>query len=182
MSSRRVPSHYAARSVQTPGMLRHGGPSELTREHLVLESRTLPVHLEDKIADQAEEIERLSAENRRLAGIHVSLREELVATQHEMPRVNARISSMRAESDIQIRVLLDKIAKREADIRAGESIKKDLQKLHLEAQSLVRVRQELIAKIQQTSQELQKVRIDAKSLPDLHAELDGLRQEHQKLR
>ncbi|KAI9192656.1 hypothetical protein LWI28_026147 [Acer negundo] len=183
MSARRKdPPLYAGRTVQAPGMLRHGPPLGHPAGYRLLESHPHPELLEDKIAVQAAEIERLAGENHRLAGTHVSLREELVASQQEIPRLKARIRSMHVESDIQIKVLLDKIAKMEADIRAGESVKKDLQQAHIEAQSLVKSRQGLIAKIQQASQELQKVRLDVKSLPDSRAELDSLKQEYQRLR
>ncbi|KAK0571346.1 hypothetical protein LWI29_014545 [Acer saccharum] len=183
MSARRKdPPLYAGRTVQAPGMLRHGPLPGHHAGHRLLESHPHPELLEDKIAVQAAEIERLAGENHRLAGTHVSLREELVASQQEIPRLKAHIRSMHVESDIQIRVLLDKIAKMEADIRAGESVKKDLQQAHIEAQSLVKSRQELVAKIQQASQELQKVRLDVKSLPHSRAELESLKQEYQRLR
>ncbi|KAJ0091525.1 hypothetical protein Patl1_14435 [Pistacia atlantica] len=164
--------------TQTPGMLRHG-PFPGRRS---LEPLPPPGLLEDKIAVQAAEIEQLAGDNHRLAASHVSLRQELAAAQQEIPRLKAHIRSIHAESDIQIRVLLSKIAKMEDNIRAGESVKKDLQQAHIEAQNLVRARQELTVKLQEVSQELQRARLDVKSLPDLHAELDSLRQEHQRLR
>ncbi|KAH7569285.1 hypothetical protein JRO89_XS06G0137200 [Xanthoceras sorbifolium] len=183
MSSRRKISPLSAgHTVQAPGMLRHGPPPGLPAGHRLLEPRPHPGLLEDKIAVQAAEIERLAGENHRLAATHGSLREELVASQQEIPRLRAHIRSMHVESDIQIRVLLDKIAKMEANIRAGERIKKDLQQAHVEAQSLVKARQELIVKIQQASQELHKVRLEVKSLPALHTELESLKQEYQRLR
>ncbi|KAK2646496.1 hypothetical protein Ddye_021691 [Dipteronia dyeriana] len=182
MSARRKdPPLYVGRTVQAPGMLRHGPPPGHPAGHRLLESRPHPELLEDRIAVQASEIERLAGENHKLAGTHVSLREELVASQQEIPILKEHIRSMHVESDIQIRVLLDKIAKMEADIRAGESVKKDLHQAHIEAQSLVKSRQELIVQIQQASQELQKVRLDVKSLPDSRAELDSLKLEYQRL-
>lgn len=177
MSARGNPPAFERRPVQAPGMMRHGpfpgsGQRPLPPSEL----------LENKIAVQAAEIEQLAGDNHRLANTHVTLRRELVGAQQEVQRFKAHIGSIQTESDIQIRVLLDKIAKMEADIRAGESVKKDLQKALMEAQSLVAARQELTAQIQKASQELQKARIDVKNLPDMHAELDSLRQEHQRLR
>eukprot|EP00262_Sarcandra_glabra_P005590 TRINITY_DN17312_c0_g1_i1.p1 TRINITY_DN17312_c0_g1~~TRINITY_DN17312_c0_g1_i1.p1 ORF type:complete len:319 (+),score=90.89 TRINITY_DN17312_c0_g1_i1:51-959(+) len=173
----------AARGHITPGMMRHGPfPGLVPMGHHPLEQLPPPELLENKIAAQAAEMERFVRENQRLAGTHVALRQELVATQQELQRLQAHIGSIQTESDIQIRGLLEKIAKIEADLRAGESLKKELQQAHAEAQSLVAARQDLTAEIQQSTQELQKVHAEIKKLPEMHSELDGLRQEHQKLR
>jgi hypothetical protein len=70
----------------------------------------------------------------------------------------------------------------EADIKAGEGVKNDLQKADMEARSLIISRQEVTAQVQKATQELQKARIDIKTIPDLHAELDSSSLEHQRLR
>ncbi|TQE10178.1 hypothetical protein C1H46_004234 [Malus baccata] len=85
-------------------------------------------------------------------------------------------------SDIQTLVLLENIAKWEADLQAGEGVKKELQNAHMEAQSLFITRQELAIQIQQTKEELQKAQLDVQKLPYLNVELDTLTQEHQRLR
>uniref|UniRef100_A0A5B7C244 Protein FLX-like 4 n=1 Tax=Davidia involucrata TaxID=16924 RepID=A0A5B7C244_DAVIN len=173
-----IPSAYEGRSAQAPGMMRHGPfPG-----HRPMEPLPPPELLENKVAVQRAEIERLAGDNHRLAATHVTLRQDLVAAQQEIQRLRAHIRSIQTESDIQIRVLLDKIAKMEVDMRAGESVKKDLQLAHMEAQSLVKTRQELTAQIQQATEELDKAHADVKKLPEMHAELDNLRQEHQRLR
>ncbi|XP_059637572.1 protein FLX-like 4 [Cornus florida] len=180
MGSRgQIPLSYEGRSVQAPGMMRHG---PFPTGHRPMEPLPPPELLENKMAVQLEEIERLVEDNRRLAATHVALRQDLVAAQQEIQRLRAHIRSIQTESDIQIRMLLDKIAKMEVDIRAGESVKKDLQQAHMEAQSLVTARQELTAKIQRATEELDKAHADIKKLPEMHAELDSLRQEHQRLR
>ncbi|KAF8389297.1 hypothetical protein HHK36_025990 [Tetracentron sinense] len=138
--------------------------------------------LENKMAVQAAEIERYARENQRLAAAHVALRQELVAAQRERQRLEAHIGSIQTENDIQIRVLLERIAKMDANIRAGESVKKDLQQAHMEAQSLLTARQELTSQIQQTTQELQKAHAEVKRVPEIHVELDNQRQEHRRLR
>ncbi|KAH9806173.1 transglutaminase15 [Citrus sinensis] len=179
MSGRRIQPHYEGRVVPAPGMLRHGPFPGSPAGHRLLEP--LPL-LEDKIAVQAAEIERLARDNHRLAASHITMREDLAAAQQEIPRIKAHIRNIHTESDSHIRVLLDKIAKMEADCKAGERLKKDLQQAHIEAQSLARARQELTSKIQQASEALHKARLEVKNLPDLHAELDSLRQEHRRLR
>lgn len=127
-------------------------------------------------------MDRLTVENRRLATTHVALRQELVASQHELQRIHAHVESIHNESDVQIRGLLEKISKAETDIYASEEVRKELQKAHLEAQSLLAERQELTTEIQHMTEGLQKAKADIQNLPELCAELDGLRQEHQRLR
>jgi len=161
--------------------MRHG-PFPGAGPHRPLEPLPLPELLENKVASQAAEIERLLRENQRLAGTHAAMRQEIGANQQEMQRIKSHIGSIRTESDIQIRGLLEKIRKMEDDIHAGEMVKKELQQAHKEAQTLIIRRQELTGEIQLLTEELQKASGNNKRLPELIAELDGLRQEHQKLR
>ncbi|PQQ13685.1 protein FLX-like 4 isoform X1 [Prunus yedoensis var. nudiflora] len=185
MSGRRkFPSSFERRPIQSPGMMRHGplpgfGPPP---GHRSFEALPRPELLENKIAYQAAEIKQLTGDNHRLAATHVDLRQDLLAAEEEVQRLKAHMRSIQTESDIQMRALLDKIAKREADIEAGEGVKKELQKAHMEAQTLVAERQELTIQIRQATEELQKARLDVEKLPGLHAELDSLRREHHRLR
>lgn len=159
-----------------PGALRPAGPQRPLEP--------LPPHelLERKMAAQAAEIETLLRENQKLAATHAGMREEIVANQQEMQRIKSHVGSVRAESDIQVRGLLEKIRKMEDDIHAGEMVKKELQQAHKEAQSLFARRQELTGELQILTEELQKASANDKSLPELLTDLDVLRQEHQKLR
>lgn len=113
---------------------------------------------------------------------HVALRQELGLTQQEMKRVQAHIENMHSESDMKARGMVEKIGKMEAKIQTGEMMKKELHQVHLEAQSLIAARQNLTAEIQFASEELQRANADVKKLPEMHGELDALKQEHQKLR
>ncbi|ONK70505.1 uncharacterized protein A4U43_C05F34400 [Asparagus officinalis] len=176
---------YEGRDLHAPGMMRHGPfPGELrpADPRRPLEPLPPPELLENKIASQAAEIERLLRENQRLATTHVAMRDEIGANQQEIHRIKSHIGSIRTESDIQVRGLMEKIRKAEEDIRAGEIVKKELQEAHKEAQSLMTKRQELASEIQVLTEELQKISGGDKKMPELLAQLDGLRQEHQKLR
>ncbi|RRT56740.1 hypothetical protein B296_00044011 [Ensete ventricosum] len=149
-------SSYGRRPIEGPGMMRHGplsGPDPAG--HRPREALLPPEHLEKKVAIQEAEMERVARENQRFAESNVAMRQELVATQKEMQRVQAHLGSIHTESDIQIRGLLEKIRKLEADIHAGDVVKKELQQAHLEAQNLITVRQELSAEIQLVTEELQ---------------------------
>ncbi|MQM05031.1 hypothetical protein Taro_037829 [Colocasia esculenta] len=170
-------------SIQAPGIMRHGPfPNLGPAGHHPLEPLPHPELLENKVVVQGAELGKLARENQKLAASHVTLRQELVIAQQEMQRLHEHVSNERMASDVQIRTLLEKIAKMEADLKAGESVRKELQQAHLEAQRLVTVRQDLTSQIQQMTEELQKSFTDIKKIPELHAELDSLRQEHQKLR
>ncbi|XP_068652453.1 protein FLX-like 4 [Aristolochia californica] len=175
---------FEGHSIQSPGMMRHipyPGAVPAPNHHSLDPLPPVDI-LEKKMAIQATEMEQLATENQRLAATHVTLRRDLVSTQQEMQRVHIRMGGIHTESDIKIKGLLENIAKMEADLRAGESMKKDLQEAHLEAKALVKARQELNAEIEKVTQELKKARADLKNLPEMHAELDSLKQEHQRLR
>ncbi|KAI3982204.1 hypothetical protein MKX01_019110 [Papaver californicum] len=77
---------------------------------------------------------------------------------------------------------MDKIAKMEEDVRAGEIIKKELLQAHMEAKALIVTRHELNAQLRHATQELQETHSEVKTLPELHGELNSLFQEHQRLR
>ncbi|CAL0325614.1 unnamed protein product [Lupinus luteus] len=180
----RIQHELGGRNKQAPGMVRHDAYPDLSSAagHPFLGS--LPSHhlLENKFAAQEAEIEQLAGDNHRLASAHVELRETFVSAKQDVQKLKSHIRSIQTESDIQIRVLLDKIAKMEVDIRAGDSVKKDLQQAHIEAHSLAASRQDLSSQVQGAAQELKKARSEVKSVPDLQADLDGLVSEHQRLR
>ncbi|KAK8937002.1 hypothetical protein KSP39_PZI011973 [Platanthera zijinensis] len=184
MSSRgHLPSPLLRKPAQAPGMMRHGPfPGYPPSSHHPLEHVNPVEFLEKKIMLQEDEMDRLAVENRRLAATHTVLRQELVSAQHEIQRIHAHVGSIHKESEIKIRVLLDKIAKSEADIYASEEVRKELKKAHLEGQSLFTERQELTTKIQHMTEALKNAKADTKNLPEMHIELEGLKQEHKKLR
>lgn len=141
-----------------------------------------PQLLENKLAHQEAEIERISSDNHRLSITHRALRDALVDSAQDVQKIKSHIRSTQTESDIQIRVLLDKMAKMEVEIRGGDVVKKELQEAHMEAQSLAGSRQELRAQIQLARQELKMVVGDVERIPDLQAEFEGLMQEHIMIR
>lgn len=141
-----------------------------------------PEVMEQKLAAQHVEMQRLVTENQRLAATHGTLRQELAAAQHELQMLHAQIGALKSERDQQMRGMVDKIAKMEADLQSAEPLKLELQKARTEAQNLVAARQELVSKVQQLSQDLQRAHTDAQQLPALMSELDGLRQEYQHCR
>lgn len=177
-SRRQVPASYG-RSLQAPGMVLH--------EELAAGSRRIdpfpPPELRHNIfAARAAELEHLAGDHHRLAATYVALKQDLSAAQREVLKLDEHIRSTQTESDIQVRLLRDKIAKMEVDLRTIESTRKDVEEVHLEARSLVSANMELSGKIHHVMQELEKAHADVKKLPEMHAELDSLKKEHQELR
>ncbi|XP_042502465.1 protein FLX-like 2 [Macadamia integrifolia] len=141
-----------------------------------------PEIMEQKLAAQHVEMQRLAMENQRLAATHTALRQELAAAQQELQRLQAHIGGMKAEKEQQMRGLMDKIAKMEVDLQATEPVKLELQQARSEAQSLIASRQEQISKVQQLAQDLQRSHADGQQIPALMSELEGLKQEYQHCR
>ncbi|KAH1238570.1 Protein FLX-like 2 [Glycine max] len=141
-----------------------------------------PQVMEQKLASQHAEMQRLATENQRLAATHGVLRQELAAAQHELQMLHAHVSALKGEREQQIRVQLEKISKMEAEAKGAESVKMELQQARGEAQNLVVSRDELVSKAQHLTQELQRVHADAVQIPALISELECLRQEYQHCR
>ncbi|KAB1994807.1 hypothetical protein ES319_D13G122600v1 [Gossypium barbadense] len=96
-----------------------------------------PEIMEQKLASQHVEMQRLSTENQRTAAIHGTLRQELVAAQHELQILHAQIEAVTSEREQQMKSLTDKIAKMEVKLQAAEPVKVELQQAHFDAQNLV---------------------------------------------
>eukprot|EP00250_Pteridium_aquilinum_P022653 c25510_g1_i1 orf=190-1038(+) len=170
----RLPPHLlAARGPMAgPDGLRMG-PGMLAPPGLILE---------EKIATQHQEIQRLLTENQRLAATHVALRQELAATQQEVQRLQQVLRNVQAEKETQFRGLAEKSTRLEQELRALEPLKMDLQRAQADAQKLLMTRQELTGQVQQLTQDMQRARSETQQLPAMKAEIDGLRQEIQRAR
>ncbi|CAM6011492.1 unnamed protein product [Sphagnum balticum] len=183
-----VPHVLNARSVTQngPNNLRPLAYGHQVRPQLVGAPPVLsgppPGMLEQKISTQHSEIQRLLTENQRLAATHVALRQELAAAQQEVQRLQALIAGIQAEKDGQMRALLDKSGKLEADLRAAEPLKAELHQAQTDCQKLHVHSQELAQQVRTVSQELQRARVEAQQVPSMRAELDTLRQELQRAR
>eukprot|EP00249_Psilotum_nudum_P008184 c21101_g1_i1 orf=414-1277(-) len=138
--------------------------------------------VEQKLVAQHEEIQRLLSENQRLATTHVALRQELGAAQQELQRLQQLLGAVQAEKEQQLRGLVEKNSKLEADLHASESLKMELQKYQADAQKFALHRQELTTQIQQLSQDLLRVRSDAQQIPVMQSDIEALRQEIHRAR
>jgi chromosome segregation ATPase len=185
---RHVPARLEGHSIQSPGLLGHGpfpGPVPPHHQHHPADPTFPPPHLElleRKLSFQLNEMEKLGRENARLAESHVAMRQEIAASLKEIDAIQAHLAGVRSEIDIQIMGLFEKIKNFETEIRIGETLQVELHRAHVEAQALGTARQELGVEMQKLSEELERCGADNKKLLEMYKELDGLRQEHQKLR
>ncbi|KAJ7533343.1 hypothetical protein O6H91_13G044200 [Diphasiastrum complanatum] len=141
-----------------------------------------PALIEQKLAMQHAEIQRLLTENQRLAATHVALREELAAAQQELRRLEEVLAGVQAGKEAQVRGLVEKQNSMEADLRAAEALKAELHQARTDASKLNGIRQDLTTQTQTLSQELQRAHADLQQVPALRNENESLRQEIQRAR
>ena len=177
--------HLDGLSAQGAGLMRHGSfaAGSFSSRSPLDSSSTLEM-LENKLAMQTAEVEKLIRENQRLATSHEVLRQDIIDTEKEMQLIRTHLGEVQTETDLQIRDLLERIRLMEADIQIGDAVRKELHQVHMEVKRLVAERQTVNLEIENANKEIQKLSAsgDNKSLPELLAELDGLRKEHHNLR
>ncbi|XVF20520.1 hypothetical protein REPUB_Repub12eG0007600 [Reevesia pubescens] len=185
-SKGRIPPPHLRRPLPGPGMVHPDpfGPGILPHPGPFPHFDMLPHPeiMEQKLAAQHVEMQKLGTENQRLAATHGTLRQELAAAQHELQILHTQIGAITSEREQQMRDLTDKIAKMEAELQAAEPVKVELQQAHAEAQNLVLAREELMSKVHQLNQDLQRAHVDVQQVPAMMAELESLRQEYQHCR
>ena len=138
-----------------------------------------PAVYEEEIDFQRVEIRRLVADNRRLADNCAGLQRDLGLAKEEVHRLNILVSDVRADKDAQMRDLIDKNMKMEAELRAVEPLRGEVAQLRMDLQKLNALRQE---QVQGLTQELSRTQADAKQAHVLKGEIDGLRQELLRVR
>ena len=112
MATGKIRSGYEGRSIQAPSVMRHGPlAGSGYAAHGAWEPLPPAEVIENKVASQAAEIERLVGNNHRLAATHVALREDLIATRREAQKLKEHIKSIQSESDIQIRFYRKRLQK-----------------------------------------------------------------------
>ncbi|KAG9448694.1 hypothetical protein H6P81_008659 [Aristolochia fimbriata] len=141
-----------------------------------------PEVLEQKLAAQHFEMQRLASENQRLAMTHSALRQELAGAQQELQRLQGHINAIKTDKEQQIKAAVEKISKMENDLQDAEHVNQELKQAQDEAQALVTSRKELMTKVQRLTEDLQKSHADSHQIPYLVTELESLRQELQHYR
>ncbi|PKA46795.1 hypothetical protein AXF42_Ash015689 [Apostasia shenzhenica] len=183
-SKGRIPP-YVRQPLPGPGMFQpepYGSGIHAPDGPLPFDLMPPPEIMEQKLVVQHMEMQTLVTENHKLAATHSALRHELAATQHELQRLQAYMAGGNVEHEQQMRAIMDKLAKMDADMKSSKSVKVEVQQARAEAQSLVAAREELISKVQQLTQELHKSHGDAQQIPSMISELETLRKEYQHCR
>ncbi|KAI3808608.1 hypothetical protein L1987_24563 [Smallanthus sonchifolius] len=141
-----------------------------------------PEFMEQKLAAQHVEMQKLAIQNQRFAGTHGTLRQDLAAIQHELQMLHNHVEAVKSEREQQIMGLLDKNGKMEADLKGAEPLKMELNKARADAQGLLAAREELVSRVQQLIGDHQRVHMDLQQVPALMSELESLRQEYHHCR
>ena len=89
----RLPPHMLPGRGPLPVGGMRGGPGVFLRDGLP----PMPPLIEEKLATQHAEIQRLLTENQRLAATHIALRQELAAAQQELQRFQQVIGGRPAD-------------------------------------------------------------------------------------
>lgn len=180
------PPHHLRRPLPGPGIGHHDSiPPEIHPQHGRFPPYDMLPHpeiMEQKLAAQHMEMQKLATENQRLAATHGTLRHDVAAIQHELQMLHNHIGGVKSEREHQIMGILDKIGKMEADLQGAEPLKLELHQARTEAQSLVSAREELVTRVQKLTEDHQRVHMDLQQVPALMSELDMLRQEYQHCR
>ncbi|KAH7414918.1 hypothetical protein KP509_14G017900 [Ceratopteris richardii] len=159
-----------------PLLVGHGG-----RPHVGPVEATVAL-LEQRVLAQHDEIQKLLSENQRLAAMHVTLRQELAVTQQDLARVQQAFTALQAEKEQQTRLYNEKLLKLEADARATEPLRVELENAKAGAHKLLALRTDLTAQVNQLTQDLQKARNDTHQISTMKVEMEALRDEIQRAR
>lgn len=180
------PPHHLRRPLPGPGIGHHDPiPPELHPQHGRFPPFDMLPHpeiMEQKLAAQHLEMQKLATENQRLAATHGTLRHDLAAIQHELQMLHNHIGGVKSDREQQIMILLEKIGKMEADLQGAEPLKLELHQARTDAQNLLASRDELVTRVQKLTEDHQRVHMDLQQVPQLMSELDMLRQEYQHCR
>ncbi|KAI3794032.1 hypothetical protein L1987_36657 [Smallanthus sonchifolius] len=176
------PPHHLRRPLPGPVIRHHDPiPPEMHPRHGGFPPYDMPPHpeiMEQKLAAQHVEMQKLATENQRFAATHGTLRQDLAAIQHELQMLHNHVGTIKSEREQQIMGLLDKIGKMEADLQGAVPLKMELQKARADAQSLLAAREELVSRVQQLTEDNQRAHMDLQQVPALMSELESLRQEY----
>ncbi|KAJ8751187.1 hypothetical protein K2173_016368 [Erythroxylum novogranatense] len=136
--------------------------------------------LEDRISIQHREIQTLLHDNQRLAATHVALEQELALAQQDLRQLSAVSVGVKAEKDAQVRELLEKSLKLEADGRVIDTMSAELVQVRADVKKLAMQRQELTADLQAVNTDLDKAKKEAEPIPAIMSEIESLRRENQR--
>jgi len=136
--------------------------------------------LEDRVDKRHREIQNLIADNQRLAGIHVALKQDLAATQEELRRLSATAAEVKAERDEEVREIYEKSLKVDAEVRAVAAMSAELNRVRADVQELAAAQKGLAAQLQTVESDLERARAEGKFVPAIKADIEAMLHEIQR--
>lgn len=151
-----------------PRPVMHHGPQQFSIH---------PAALEEELAMQYREMQRIIAENRLVIDDNTLLQRELTDAKDEIHRLGLVIPKLRAEKEAETRELIERGMKLEADLRAAEPLRAEVVQLRAEIQKLNALRQELSTQVQGLTQDVTRLQAENQQLVAMRIDSDGMRNE-----
>ncbi|XP_048319137.2 protein FLX-like 3 isoform X1 [Ziziphus jujuba] len=126
---------------------------------------------------QHREMQRVLAENRHVIDDNTLLQRELTAAKDEIHRLGQVIPKLRAEKEANIRVLIERGLKLEADLHASEPLRAEVIQLRTEIQKLNSLRLELFSQVQGLTKDINQLQAENQQLVGMRADVDGMHKE-----
>ncbi|KAG8387921.1 hypothetical protein BUALT_Bualt02G0071600 [Buddleja alternifolia] len=136
--------------------------------------------IEDRIAGQSREIKTLLLDNQRLASSHVALKQDVVDAEHDVRRLSAVATSIKAERDAQVRDVYERSLKLEAEARSMDGLSTELGRVRADIKELQTERKELVEKLKDIDDDVAKCHLELHQLPHIKAEIEALRRDIQR--
>ncbi|XP_072976713.1 protein FLC EXPRESSOR-like [Typha angustifolia] len=185
MSSRRAPHVLHLRDQHPPLLGRAPPPPPAVillppPAHRDAAAASVVAALEDRLAAQHRDVDVLLLDNQRLAATHVALKQEVVASQHELRRAAAAAAKLRAEKDAEIRRIFERSIKAEAEAKGVEEIRAELARVRSEVQRMRKDREDLAVRLEGIKGEVVRARADIGQVSAVRAEIEAMHREIQK--
>ncbi|KAM1082005.1 hypothetical protein ACFXTH_020796 [Malus domestica] len=164
--SRHSDGYRGYRDVLRPVMNRGPGPLSIR-----------PAGLEEELAVQRREMQRIIAENQLVIDDNTLLQRQLTDARDEIHRLGQLIPKIRAEKEAQSRELIERELKLEADLRATEPLKAEVMQLRAEIHKLNNLRQELSSQVRGLTQDVTRLQSENQQLIAMRADIDVMRNE-----
>ncbi|XP_020583188.1 protein FLC EXPRESSOR [Phalaenopsis equestris] len=138
------------------------------------------IALEERLEDQLREIHVLLADNQHLAATHVALKQELDASHDELRVASAAAAKVRMERDADVREVLDRSLKADAEAREVEEMRSELMRARTEVQKLGATRNELLERLQGLEVDVSRAREELGQASAVRAEIEAMSREIQR--
>ncbi|KAK9057535.1 hypothetical protein SSX86_022371 [Deinandra increscens subsp. villosa] len=152
--------------------LRRNLPPPSPPPHFVIVDRTT--------AFQLHQLQHLLIENQRLSELRVSLSQELAVAKHDLRHLSATAVEVKAGRDAQVREVLEKVEKMEAEVKLIGESGSELAQTLADLRKLRSVKEELGEKLSKLRGDVAKVSDERRRFPVVKSEIETMRKEIQK--